>query len=66
MRGVCIVTLIGSLSFLPGCRHPTQPTSDKPARPTTFQIVIKANEEHLGHNIDESGGHGVWCDGIRL
>lgn len=30
-----------------------------------MQIVIDADEEHLGHNINESGGHSVWCDGVR-
>jgi len=31
----------------------------------TVQIEVVKAEEHLGHNINESGGHSVWCDGCR-
>jgi hypothetical protein len=29
----------------------------------TVQIEVVKAEEHFGHNINESGGHSVWCDG---
>jgi hypothetical protein len=29
------------------------------------QIEVVNAEEHFGHNINESGGHSVWCDGCR-
>lgn len=28
-------------------------------------IEILKPEEHLGHSIDENGGHSTWCDGSR-
>ncbi len=31
----------------------------------TIQIEVVTAEEHLGHNITESGGHSVWCDGCK-
>ena len=30
-----------------------------------IQIEVVTAEEHLGHNITESGGHSVWCDGCK-
>jgi hypothetical protein len=29
------------------------------------QVQVDADEEHLGHNIDESGGHSISYDGAR-
>jgi hypothetical protein len=29
------------------------------------ELAVVEPVEHLGHNIDEGGGHSVWCDGCR-
>lgn len=29
------------------------------------QVEVMNAEEHFGHNINESGGHSVWCDGCK-
>jgi hypothetical protein len=30
---------------------------------TKIQIVVTEPDEHFGHNVDESSGHSIWCDG---
>jgi hypothetical protein len=29
------------------------------------QVEVVNADEHFGHNINEGGGHSVWCDGCR-
>ena len=65
MRGEIIVALMIAMGLVAGCQPPKEDSSDKQSRPLTLRIAIDSEEEHLGHNINESGGHSVWCDGIR-
>ena len=53
-----------ALTILCGCSG--VPSKDT-ARGTSqvIQIEVVKAEEHLGHNINESGGHSIWRDGCR-
>ncbi len=49
---------------LAGCALPSQ--HEAPGRPAgVVRIEVVRTEEHLGHSINEGGGHSVWCDGTR-
>lgn len=58
------------LVFFAGCSDaPPKPANEGDPRsasqgksPNTVQIEILKAEERLGHNINESGGHTIWCD----
>jgi hypothetical protein len=65
MRGPLDAALISSLFLLMGCQGRLPDTASKLLGPTTLEVVVEADEEHLGHSIDESGGHSVWCEGLR-
>ena len=65
MRGTLVAALISALSPLIGCQGRPPNTASRLPSVTTLQMVVEADEEHLGHNLDESGGHSVWCDGLR-
>jgi hypothetical protein len=53
-----------SLTVLCGCSS-TSPEHTGEDVSQTIEIEVVTAEEHLGHNIDESGGHTVWCDGCK-
>jgi len=52
------------LLALAGCAPPTQhEVAGQPANIVRIEVVRAS--EHLGHSIDQGGGHSVWCDGAR-
>src|SRR5688572_2556436 len=59
-----VVSLIGML-HLASCSgsHVKTASNPNPSAGGTIQIEVEDAETHLGHNIDESNGHSVWCDG---
>jgi hypothetical protein len=52
------------LLVLWACSREPQDQPHKQASQVVHIEVLNA-EEHLGHNITESGIHTVWCDGCR-
>jgi hypothetical protein len=46
--------------------YPNVDSWDEESSPeSTIRIVVDVAEEHLGHNVNESNGHSIWCDGCR-
>lgn len=56
--------ILCALTLLYGCRNAPSKDTGRDASQVVQVEVVKA-EEHLGHSIDESEGHSVWCDGCR-
>ena len=61
MRAKMIVLMVVLVAHA-GCES-ERPTNDGNADPRTLEIVVVESEEHLGHNILETGEHTVWIDG---
>jgi len=52
------------LLLLPGCTTAPAGHSAKQVS-RAVQVEVVNGDEHFGHNINEGGGHSVWCDGCR-
>ena len=60
-----LVSFAGCSDAPPKAAHEEVPQNAPQDIPQTVQIEILKAEEHLGHNINESGRHTVWYDGCR-
>ena len=61
VRGIAVLC---GLAVLCGCSS-SSPQRAGQDRAQTIQIEVVTAEEHLGHNLNGSGGHSVWCDGCK-
>jgi hypothetical protein len=55
---------VGLLPLL-GCTGKMDKVTAIPTSGESIHIQIDEVETHLGHNVDESSGHSIWCDGFR-
>jgi hypothetical protein len=61
LLAICVIGML----HLAGCSSSHVKTASDPSAGATIQIEVEDAETHLGHNINESNGHSVWCDGCR-
>jgi hypothetical protein len=65
MRLQMIAPCFVGLLTLIGCTRKFDKVTASPTSGESVYIQIEDVETHLGHNVDESNGHSIWCDGCR-